>query len=1127
MKRLLVCLFLLAAVCLSATSAVAGYPGWYYHIIFDTKIVITFDGEIGKVSDYTVFLRRTDTSNWLEFTGTLPMTTSNQTIQFTDNLGPCDETLHVPHTANAQTVVAHWLDVDSYLYTNYAEQFLHFWEDGTWGPDCSADSDGDDWEVRNWYRTGLMSLPDLDLTVFPFSGAIHPKRSAEYFDRIKLVLDPQDPLYVTLRIKNIRIYLNNLKILDYAPITPLTYHQNDELVFTDAIYSTRVNYIRNAAMSSPGVDQITDLSNPPYDEGDLLPNGPYCSGNSCYNSILDLTADDLFQTWDYEYGSEWLTEDETGWYFPTPPSWCSEYTAYVIDQMTNYSTDPTISPSWNSTYSNYKHTMTVERMGDFFKGVNLYIHPDKPARADKRNWRWDDLYANVRPGYYTGHVHSTAKGEDKGSHSTFFLRWATCRKWVVIGQMAYAMIVPCKPSNPDVDENLEVLNEDLSPTFETINTACQAKFIAAGGNQSKGRVHIDQYNLYNMVDRPEECFPSRKNGRDGETPGDGMLWYSASKDFLDDLSLTDNGFGIVDAKTWSIKSSATTYSYKLPFTRVDPSGRIFVAGLHGNDDIMEFIQYGLWQLPNWDFTVDIGAAVTPGTNIERFNNQRMQIDADGNLFSLVRTSTQSLLLKINRNGELAWSIDLDKMLGVNFSPVAMVVNSLGNIIITGNVIDTDGNNLVLFSLDPNHDVQWTNVTAGASVENPTSSLTVDTNDSLYEAGTLNESGYNKFILSKYNVNGTGEWQYKFLHPDVSPVGNPVLTVNGRGEVYVAGFVNNDQDLDKTKGLALLKFKVDGSLAWYRFYFGDQAEILHNWPIDIGLDFDDNVYVMATINRDESLTGYLLLKYDTKGARQWTQIYDSGSRLYDQAVDMAVTGAGYAYITGVNEHAIDGNYDIGTVKYDPEGNLVWSQVYDGGGTTGEGDLPGSIDIDPAGNIVVTGLADTQDGLFWVVNRYNNDFWWRENGCDGCLIDNTCFQLGDLNPQSACQYCDIVNDSWGWTNLEDTASCDDGVFCNGQDFCQDGICRHEGDPCPDNGLFCDGEESCNETEQSCDTTGFPCAEDEECLEESDECVPYADDDSADDDAVDDDTTGDDDDDDCGGCGGNASDWMERLF
>jgi hypothetical protein len=45
---------------------------------------------------------------------------------------------------------------------------------------------------------------------------------------------------------------------------------------------------------------------------------------------------------------------------------------------------------------------------------------------------------------------------------------------------------------------------------------------------------------------------------------------------------------------------------------------------------------------------------------------------------------------------------------------------------------------------------------------------------------------------------------------------------------------------------------------------------------------------------------------------------------------------------------------------------------------------------------------------------------------------------------------------------SASCDDGLYCNGSDICAAGSCTHAGDPCS-------AGETCNETTDSCEASG----------------------------------------------------------
>ena len=109
---------------------------------------------------------------------------------------------------------------------------------------------------------------------------------------------------------------------------------------------------------------------------------------------------------------------------------------------------------------------------------------------------------------------------------------------------------------------------------------------------------------------------------------------------------------------------------------------------------------------------------------------------------------------------------------------------------------------------------------------------------------------------------------------------------------------------------------------------------------------------------------------------------------------------------------------------------------------------------------------------------------DSDCDGCLIDEICYPDRVTNPDNVCQVCDVSQAVDAWSNND--FSCDDGLYCNGDDTCFEGTCsQHAGDPCGDDGVFCNGDESCNVTLDQCDHSGDPCQPEESCNEVKVEC------------------------------------------
>lgn len=84
---------------------------------------------------------------------------------------------------------------------------------------------------------------------------------------------------------------------------------------------------------------------------------------------------------------------------------------------------------------------------------------------------------------------------------------------------------------------------------------------------------------------------------------------------------------------------------------------------------------------------------------------------------------------------------------------------------------------------------------------------------------------------------------------------------------------------------------------------------------------------------------------------------------------------------------------------------------------------------------------------------------------CRIGSQCYANNAPDPSNPCRYCDASANRTGWTNRANTVSCDDGLWCNGSDTCNAGVCRHQftGNRCTATGPC--ALTACDEARDSC--------------------------------------------------------------
>jgi uncharacterized delta-60 repeat protein len=200
-----------------------------------------------------------------------------------------------------------------------------------------------------------------------------------------------------------------------------------------------------------------------------------------------------------------------------------------------------------------------------------------------------------------------------------------------------------------------------------------------------------------------------------------------------------------------------------------------------------------------------------------------------------------------------------------------------------------------------------------------------------------------------------------------------------GFIYVAGTVYTSYGI---KSYGVIKYTPEGDTLWIRYYnhIGGSENELN----DMTIDNDNNIIVTGT-NFGTGNSDYATVKWDSDGNLLWTKLYDGGD--IDFAYAIATDQSGNICVTGTSWKAIQ-SYNYLTIKYNPDGDTLWTHTF--AGNDDAGDIAYAIAVDNTGSIIVSGSTDWRYGTSDIVtiklNIAGDTIWTHQynspqNGQDG--------------------------------------------------------------------------------------------------------------------------------------------------
>ncbi len=330
----------------------------------------------------------------------------------------------------------------------------------------------------------------------------------------------------------------------------------------------------------------------------------------------------------------------------------------------------------------------------------------------------------------------------------------------------------------------------------------------------------------------------------------------------------------------------------------------------------------------------------PGNGIDEVTGMMMNYDGSVYVTGYSKGSSSDedfATIKFNNTGDFLWVSRFNGTGNYTDRATAITVDNYGNVYVTGwahmEPNDYQGDEImcgtidyVTIKYDPYGNQVWMKVYAGpGGGDDIPSAILLDRFGNVYVTGTSN-SGANKedYLTIKYNNNGVQQWVARYDGVSHDADFANAFALDGDGGVYVTG---RSYKSGQMADYVTVKYNNEGIQEWTSRYNGpgNGDDIAYS----IAVDVNDNSYVTGASKGSSSNLDYATVKIGSNGSQIWAKRYNGPGNNIDEAHSLILDPYGTCYVTGFSMGS-GSNYDYATLKYDPNGNEVWSQRYNGTG-----------------------------------------------------------------------------------------------------------------------------------------------------------------------------------------------------
>ncbi|MES2133178.1 MAG: T9SS type A sorting domain-containing protein [Bacteroidota bacterium] len=259
----------------------------------------------------------------------------------------------------------------------------------------------------------------------------------------------------------------------------------------------------------------------------------------------------------------------------------------------------------------------------------------------------------------------------------------------------------------------------------------------------------------------------------------------------------------------------------------------------------------------------------------------------------------------------------------------------------------------------------------------------DSIGNIYTSASMYDSINNlsKIMLVKYNTLGTQQWMQLYDYNNSTYNGSYAVTllIDKAGNSYVCGYGRGTTT--NGKDFMVLKYNNAGTQLWAKYWDGGQS--LSDYITCATFDKSGNIVVAGYANTMGTTWDDLaVVKYSTAGTQLWSYTYNNAPvNGEDRALGIASDASDNIYVTGSSYGTV--SRDMITLKLNSSGTNQWVKRM-AHGTSSDDDRGYSIAADAVGNSYVTGAVND-----WITVKYDPS---------GNVLWTNSYTANDLNRYS---------------------------------------------------------------------------------------------------------------------------------